>query len=422
SSLDKSQADVDLTLARLRALLQLCGASERFGDMLAGNPALISALPIEGAESHEMDCRALLLRAVEVEESFGAELAALRRTWAALMIATGALDAAGAITIKESNRRQTDLAEASLDAGCFIARREMERRYGALELEPQLAVLGLGRLGGRGVDYGSDLDVVLIYDDEQPSFISTLNHAEAYGRFSELLVAALSSMMREGTLYRVDLRLRPDGRNGPYASGSRAFLSYLKERAVAWEWLAYVKLRAAAGERELGSRIEDEARHTIHAAALGLAPDMLQTETRRVRERLRQERTARHGRSVIDIKYGAGGMLDVYFATRYLQLRDNVPDASDDRSTQATLSRLHEAGSLDEQDFTAMSTAYAFLRMLDHNLRLVVGRSTRLPSADNPALRDIAHKMAFASPTELTNALLTHMKNTRAAYNRITKG
>lgn len=420
SSLDKSQAGVDLTLARLRALVELCGASERFGDMLAANPALISALPVEGAASHQKDCRALLLRAVEAEESFGVELAALRRAWAALMVETGALDAAGAITIRESNRRQTELAEASLDAGCFIARREMLRRYGALESEPRLAVLGLGRLGGRGVDYGSDLDVVLIYDDEQPSFISTLNHAEAYGRFSELLVAALSSMTREGALYRVDLRLRPDGRNGPYASGSRAFLSYLKERAVAWEWLAYVKLRAAAGERELGLRIEEEARRVIHAAALGLAPDVLQTETQRVRERLRQERTARRGRSAIDIKYGAGGMLDVYFATRYLQLRDNVPDASDDRSTQATLHRLHEAGSLDEADFRMMTTAYAFLRRLDHNLRLVVGRSTRLPSADNPSLRDIAHKMDFASPTELTDALLTHMKNTRAAYNRIT--
>jgi glutamate-ammonia-ligase adenylyltransferase len=422
SSLDKSQAGVDLTLARLRALVELCGASERFGDMLAGNPALISALPVEGAASHETDCSALLLRAVEAEESFGAELAALRRAWAALMVETGALDAAGAITIKESNRRQTELAEASLDAGCFIAWREMLRRYGALDSEPNLAVLGLGRLGGRGVDYGSDLDVVLIYDDEQPSFISTLNHAEAYGRFSELLVSALSSMTREGTLYRVDLRLRPDGRNGPYASGSRAFLGYLKERAVAWEWLAYVKLRAAAGERELGLRIEDEARRTIHAAALGLAPDVLQTETRRVRERLRQERTARSGHSLVDIKYGAGGMLDVYFATRYLQLRDNVPDASNDRSTPATLSRLHEAGSLDEQDFKTMTTAYAFLRTLDHNLRLVVGRSTRLPSADNPALRDIAHKMAFASPAELTNSLRKYMKNTRAAYDRITKG
>lgn len=420
SSLDKSQAVVELTLARLSALVELCGASERFGDMLAANPALISALPVKGRASSAPDCRALLLSAIEGEESFRAELAALRREWAALMVKTGALDAAGAITTRESNRRQTELAEASLDAGCFIARREMERRYGTFEAEPHMAVLGLGRLGGGGVDYGSDLDVVLIYDDEQPPPLSSLNHAEAYGRFSELLVAALSSMTRGGALYRVDLRLRPDGRNGAYASGAGTFLNYLKERAVAWEWLAYVKLRAAACERELGLRIEEEARRTIHEAAQSIAPDILQTETQRVRERLEQERVGKKRSSVIDIKYGAGGMLDVYFATRYLQLRDNVPDEPIDRSTQATLSRLHAAGSLDEQSFTVMSEAYAFLRTLDHNLRLIVGRSTRLPAADNPALRDIARKMEFASPAELTDALVAHMKKTRAQYNRIT--
>jgi glutamate-ammonia-ligase adenylyltransferase len=422
SSLDKSQSEARLTTSRLRVLVELCGASERFGDMLAANPALIYALPVEGRQGGEPDCHALLLGAVKNEDSFGAELAALRRAWAALMVETGALDAAGAITIKESNRRQTELAEASLEAGCLIARRELERRYGTLYAEPRMAVLGLGRLGGGGVDYGSDLDVVLIYDDEKPSPLRSLNHAESYGRFSELLVSALSSMTREGALYRVDLRLRPDGRNGAHASGASAFLNYLKERAVAWEWLAYVKLRAAACALELGARVEEEARRTIHEAALRIAPEELQAETRRVRERLEQEQAGKRGgrkSSVIDIKYGAGGMLDVYFATRYLQLRDNVPDADSDRSTQATLSRLRAAGSLDEAAFALLSEAYAFLRTLDHNLRLIIGRSTRLPSTDNPALADIARRMKLASPAELTRTLQDYMREIRAAYNRI---
>ncbi|HKS28971.1 MAG TPA: hypothetical protein VJS44_14185 [Pyrinomonadaceae bacterium] len=422
SSLDKSQAEVELSRSRLSKLVELCGASERFGDMLAANPALISALPLEGAEKSAPVARDLLLSAIEREESFGAELAALRRAWAALMIETGALDAAAAITTKEANRRQTELAEASLDAGCEIARREMERRYGGLDAEPRMAVLGLGRLGGGGVDYGSDLDVILIYDEDEPSPVYALNHAEAYGRMSEMLVAALSSMTREGALYRVDLRLRPDGRNGAYASAASAFLNYLKERAVPWEWLAYVKLRASGGERGLGQKIEHEARLLIHTAAQSIAPEILQTETRRVRERLEQERVGKRGGRVIDIKYGAGGMLDVYFATRYLQLRDNVPDEAPDRSTPATLLRLHSAGSLDAQAFEEMSAAYAFLRTLDHNLRLMLGRSTRLPSPDNPALADIARKMSFASSTEMTNALALHMKRTREVYDRITGG
>ncbi|MGB7925869.1 MAG: hypothetical protein WCF57_21700 [Pyrinomonadaceae bacterium] len=423
SSLDKSNVAIDLTEARLRAVVRLCGASEYFGDMIASLPSIIPALPVEGRkENARLDTRSLLSAAVEAEGSFRAELGALRRAWAGLLVETGALDAGGAISMREANARQTLMAEASLDAGCLIARRELARRYGELDASPRLAALGLGRLGGRGMDYGSDLDVVLIYDDAAPSPISRLSHAEAYARFAELLVTAISSLTREGSLYRVDLRLRPDGRNGATVVGASAFTDYLAERAVAWEWLAYVKLRAAAGDLELGMKVETEARRIIHEAARTGGDTLLRAETRRVRERIEREKTKRRARSGTDIKYGRGGMLDVYFATRYLQLRDSIPDESGDRSTSATLERLRAAGSLDDQDYAAMNEGYALLRTLDHHLRLVIGRSTRLPVADHPALQDIARRMSYPSSVALTNALTLHMQSIRAAYDRITEG
>lgn len=420
SSLDKSHERVELSDARLDALMQLCGTSEFFGEMIAGHPSLISAINIE--EDDWRDCRALLKAAVEKENTFRAELAALRRTWAGLLVEIGTLDASGAINMREANRRQTELAAASLDAGCLIARRELERRYGKLNAEPELAILGLGRLGGGGMDYGSDLDVILIYDEEQPSPVNTLNHTEAYARLSELLVAALSSLTREGHLYRVDLRLRPDGRNGPTSSGARAFTNYLAERALPWEWLAYVKLRAVAGASDLGLKVEREARNIIHEAARRIGDAELRAETRRVRERLERERTRGRANSGIDIKYGQGGMLDVYFATRYLQLRDDVPDEALDRSTVHTLARLRDQGSLSDEDFSAMNESYATLRALDHNLRLIIGRSKLLPASDHPALRDIARRMNYSSAHALIDELTRHMRNIRAAYDRITSG
>ncbi|HEX8649962.1 MAG TPA: hypothetical protein VF708_03915 [Pyrinomonadaceae bacterium] len=420
SSLDKSDAHVKLTEDALRAVILLCGASEYFGDMIASLPSLIPALAVEGRKDEQPDMRAALFAAIEGEGSFRAELAGLRRAWTKMMVLTGALDAAGLISIRESNERQTKLAEASLDAGCLIARRELERRHGELDAEPCLSVLGLGRLGGGGMDYGSDLDVVLIYDDDAPSPLSRLTHREAYARFAELLVAALSSMTREGFLYRMDLRLRPDGKNGANVSGACAFTDYLMSRALPWEWLAYVKLRAAAGDLELGRRVEAEARHIIHEAARHVGDTLLRDETRRVRERLEQERMKRHASGATDIKYGAGGMLDVYFATRYLQLRDHVTDQGVDRSTRTTLERLHGAGSLDDQTYAAMNDGYALIRTLDHHLRLVIGRSTRLPATDHPALQDIARSMGYTSSAQLTDALTLHMQHIRAAYDRIT--
>lgn len=423
SSLDKASAEISFSSAHLAALVRLCGASEFFGEMIASNPALILALPPDNSNVVDAaaipDYHTVLNAAIESEDNFGAEMSGLRRVWTRLLVGIGALDAAGKITMREANARQTALAAASLDAGCLIARRELARRYGEDERCARVAILGMGRLGVRGMDYGSDLDVVLVYDDTASSPVQSLAPAEAYARFSELLVAALSSMTRDGHLYRVDLRLRPDGRNGATCSGARVFTEYLKERAVEWEWLAYVKLRAAAGDLELGTKVEAEARRIVHEAARQAGADALRLETRRVRERLEQEKSRRRGLS-IDIKYGAGGMLDVYFATRYLQLRDGVPDEGVDRSTRAVLERLRAAGSLGEEDYAVMKDGYELLRSLDHQLRLIVGRSTRLPAADHPALRDIARQLNFPSPDELIESLAARMKNVRAAYNQIT--
>jgi glutamate-ammonia-ligase adenylyltransferase len=417
SSLDKESAPETITEAEISPLIRLCGASEFFGEMIASRTALIHALTARlGANPH--DCLRELRAGVTNQESFRAELDALRRTWAALLVEIGAGDAAGGLQLTEVNRLLTDLAVASIDVAFEIAQREFARRFEKLANEPQLAVLGLGRLGSGGMDYGSDLDVVIVYDSAAPSPVAELSHDEAYARLAELVVTALSSITREGYLYRVDLRLRPDGQKGPLVTGSDAFINYLERRAGLWEWLAYVKLRAVAGDREFGRQIETAARKSIHELAHQADHDQLRAETRRVRDRLERERALRRN-SGLDIKHGAGGMLDVYFAARYLQLRDNVPDDEEDRTTRATLRRLGDAGSLERADFLALDEGYALLRLVDHQLRLILGRSARLPLQDHPAFRDIARRLAYDDACALTRELSAKMLGIRGAYKRI---
>jgi len=414
---------VALAAADLRALVRLCGSSEFFGEMIAANPLLIPSASAEAETVRRRDNRALLRAAVDAERDFGAELSALRRAWAPLLVEIGARDAAGDITPGESNALQTSLAAASINAALLVARRELARRAGRLAAGPRLAVLALGRLASGGTDFGSDLDLVLVYDPRVPSPLAGLAREEAYARLAGLTVAALSSLTRDGSLYRVDLRLRPDGRNGPPASPARAFVQYLRERAVVWEWLAHVKLRAVAGDLELGRAVEREARAAVHEAARRADPEALRAETRRVRERLERERARRGARQATDIKYGPGGMLDVYFAARYLQLRDGVPDDGEDRSTRATLEGLLGAGSLDARDFEALCEGYALLRRLDHHRRLLAGRSTRLPAApDHPLLCDLARRAGFETAAALLDELRARQRAVRAAYDRIIKG
>lgn len=420
ASLEKSGESVALSKEALRDLVRVCGASEFFGEILTGAPALIPSVATRAETVASRDQRALMRAAVDRAEGFGAELSALRRAWTHLIVEIGARDIAGELEAGESNCLQASLAAASINVALLVARREMARLYGRLAAGPRLAALGLGRLGSGGMDYGSDLDLVLVYDEDVPSPVEGLTREQAYARMVELMSAALSNLTRDGYLYRVDLRLRPDGRNGALASPARAFVSYLRERADAWEWLAYVKLRAVAGDLEFGRRVEERARAAVHEAARDAGAEVLGGETRRVRERLERERSSRQ--RVTDIKYGPGGMLDVYFAARFLQLRDCLPDG-EDRSTRATLLSLRESGSLAGEDFEALREGYTFLRRLDHHLRIIAGRSTRIPAAqDHPLLRDLARCAGYESAASLAETLAARMSAVRAAYERVTKG
>lgn len=417
-ALDKASEPEAITEPEIESLVQLCGASEFFGEIMAGSPTLIHALTTDAVTVQRRDHLRELTAGVAQQESFRAELGALRRTWSGLLLEIGARDAAGELVLRDLNRLLTELAVAAINVALRIAQRELARRYGGLPAEPSLAVLGLGRLGSGGMDYGSDLDVVIVYDSVAPSPVAGLTHDEAYARIAELLITALSSITRERYLYRVDLRLRPDGQKGPLVTGSDAFVAYLKKRSGFWEWLAHVKLRAVAGDLEFGRAIEAAARKLIHELAHSADADQLCAETLRLRDRLEKEKTTKRNGGV-DIKHGAGGMIDVYFAVRYLQLRDKVQDDDKDRSTPATLQRLRVSGSLDEADFTALNDGYALLRSVDHCLRLMSGRSGRLPSPERPAFRDLARRLGYGSAAGLMKELSARMTSIRRAFDRI---
>jgi len=415
ASMEKSTEDIELSEELLRDLVQLCGASEFFGEIMANNPALLKSLQTKGGR----DYRALLRSAVDREKHYPNELSAFRLQWLKLLLEIGQADAKGKISVLESNRFQTELAIASINVAYLIARRELARRFERF-VGPRIAVLGLGRLGTAGVDYGSDLDVIIVYDSLVNSPIALLTKEEAYARLAELMIAALSNVTREGYLYRVDLRLRPNGQSGPLVVSSEGFLDYAKSRADVWEWLAYVKLRAVAGDLELGRMIETHGRHAIHENARQKPAAELKQETRRVRDRLEAEKGRRIRPGELDIKYAAGGMLDVYFAARFLQLADDIPDEGEDRSTRSTLERLEAAGSLTPGDYEALAGGYGLLRAVDHQLRLIVGRSARLPGTDHVVTRDIAAKLGFGSAGELSRTIIGHMEEIRGAYERIT--
>jgi len=164
ASLEKLDQRLSISEANLHALVQLCGSSDSFAEMIAANPTLITSLGLPATTSLRRDYRAILRTAIDAERTFPAEMTAFRLQWAELLVEIGALDVANDLSIYEANRLQTDLATASMNVAYLIARREMARRYGSFSGGPRIAFYGLGRLGSGGVDYGSDLDILITYD------------------------------------------------------------------------------------------------------------------------------------------------------------------------------------------------------------------------------------------------------------------
>jgi glutamate-ammonia-ligase adenylyltransferase len=364
---------------------------------------------------------ALLRAAIQKETDFRHRLGAFRRRWAQLIDEIKTAERDGSLDMREAKRAQTALAESSIETALDLTRQELGRRYKTEIDRLPIAVIGLGKLGGGAVDYGSDLDLVLVYDEAREALQvpSQTSEAEFYSRAAEIFTTTLSSMTRDGSIYRVDLRLRPYGKNGQSFISASSFAEYMRETAAIWELLAYVKIRAVGGDMSFARNVEHAIREIVHGRAAGMEPAELAKETRRVRTRLEKEKVGVRRSKDIDIKYGPGGLLDVYFAMRYLQLRDNIPDTNDDRSTEFMLKELHDRASLTDPHYKTIREGYRFLASLDHNLRLLIGRTTRLPVANTKALDSVARRMDLADHSELIEQLTLHRIEIRKAFEEV---
>jgi glutamate-ammonia-ligase adenylyltransferase len=423
-----AEANLPELLRRLIATL----SSQYLTNILVSRPALAEVVATRGQALEAGEFMRLMRASLEQATGAQSKADALRRAWYRLVVDIGCRDMVG-ITgrdqsdasprerLRANNLEQTALAEASLDLAVEIALSSL-----GVDKDCALpfAVLGLGRLGHTGMDYGSDLDLLVVFDDgatwpppgtQQCGVAEQGSPSEFYAKFVAELVRVLSSITREGFLYRVDLRLRPDGKNGPLAHGHTGLLAYLRERASAWEHSAYLKAREVAGDLELGARARREICDAVFDAA-SRNPSLKQ-ELASMRERLEREK-ARAARP--DIKWGRGGMTDVYFITRYLQLRDRAYFPPE-RGTTELIAHLGERGSLDPSSAGMLFEGYSFLRRLDHWMRLLLDRPTSALPSSNIAMRDIARALGLSDIEEVDRLHAHHSAAIRSVYDRVLK-
>jgi glutamate-ammonia-ligase adenylyltransferase len=307
----------------------------------------------------------------------------LRRAHHAEVFRTLVRDVEGEITVEQVADDLSALADAVLDCSLRWAWAHLRHRH---RDTPQFAVIAYGKLGGKELGYGSDLDVVFLYDDhDEPDADQA---AEVYGAFVRKLITWLTLRTAAGELFDIDTALRPNGNSGLLVTSISAFEAYQRGRgsntAWTWEHQALTRARSCAGTAALAERFE-AVRRSVLAAPRNHAA--LKTEVQAMREKVRAARPVKPG--LFDVKHSAGGMMDAEFAVQYLVLAYAAahPEMQANVGNIALLQRAEACGLLPAGVGDAAANAYRELRRAQHRARLDE-RPTQFPGDTLLAERD----------------------------------
>ena len=286
----------------------------------------------------------------------------LRRAHHAEVFRTLVRDVEGHITVEQVADDLSALADAILECTIRWSWQHLKQRH---REAPRLAVIAYGKLGGKELGYGSDLDLVFLYDDDDE------RAPEVYGAFVRKLINWLTLRTAAGELFDIDTALRPNGSAGLLVASMASYERYQTGRgsntAWTWEHQALTRARFCAGHDELGPRFES-VRRTVLAAARDA--NALRAEVQSMRDKVRAAHAVKD--RLFDVKHSPGGMMDVEFVVQYLVLAHSAAHAQllDNVGNIALLQRAEAAGLLPEGCGVAAADAYRELRRAQHRARL----------------------------------------------------
>ena len=351
-------------------LLRLLGAAKWPARYLLQHPGVIDELAggnlfhsrFDAAEFEgELQARLVALQRTgeDDEESL---LNLLRRAHHAEQFRTLARDVEGVLSVEQVADDLSALADAVLRVTARWCWSRLKNRH---REAPAIAIIGYGKLGGKELGYGSDLDIVFVYDDEDE------RAQEIYAAYVRKMINWMTVKTAEGDLYEIDTALRPNGNSGLLVTRFEAFADYQQQRgsntAWTWEHQAMTRARFVMGLPSLAPRF-DAVRHAVISAPRDAAS--LKAEIVAMRERVRQGHPVKADH--FDVKHSPGGMVDAEFAVQYLVLLNTAaqPELADNVGNIALLQRAESAGLLPAGVGEAAANAYREMRRLQHRARL----------------------------------------------------
>jgi glutamate-ammonia-ligase adenylyltransferase len=402
-AMPRSDESVEILLDRqsrlFSNLIQLLGTSQSLSDELASHPADLEILRLRQRRALGLGELIEGLRsATKAAPSEEAVLRAFRRFRRRQLLRIGINDVIRERNLEEITQDISQVADAAMQVALETAWRTVAGRFGdpkALTGQTACAtVFAFGKLGAQELNYSSDIDLMVVYDQEGETAgpRKRISNQEFFDRVVAEMVRLLSAHTDLGQAYRVDLRLRPEGERGALSRSLESTLYYYDTLGRTWERQALIKLRPAAGDAELGRHFMQAIEPYVYRKYLSFAEI---NEIKSLKRKI-EHKSNRTGTESADVKTGLGGIRDIEFTTQFLQLlAGGDSQALRQANTLKALAALAHDGYLTDQEFLILDDGYRYLRRLEHRLQLLFDLQThQLPSAEDE-LRKLARRMGY---------------------------
>ena len=396
----------------LHLALTIFGSSQFLSDIVVRQPQLFEWLLEPGVLQRPKSKEELAQEAPQVlagAPTLERKWAALRRYKAQEILRIGLQDLVGRQNVVGITEELSNLADVILGTAYELCRSELVRRHGAPQLageagrdrECPFVILGMGKLGGRELNFSSDIDLIFVYEEDgqtagvESSSAGRLSNQEFFRKLGEMLVRGVSEASPDGHLYRVDLRLRPEGRSGAIAASLRSCELYYESWGQTWERQALIKARPVAGSLALGESFLRMVAPFVYRQSLDLtALDEIRAMKDRINLSVAQDARARR-----NVKLGYGGIREIEFLVQGIQLVHGGKNPwVREPNTLRALHRLAGQRVLADPDYEALVRAYTFLRRLEHRLQIIHDRQTHTLPDDPQEIQSLGRRMGYHTP------------------------
>jgi glutamate-ammonia-ligase adenylyltransferase len=423
-----------------RVLCALFSGSQALSEWLGAHPAELSVITIERLVHprrkqgflREVD-RWLppLLQAGDYTKAY----AHLRQFKQREMLRIGTRDLARLARFSEIIQELSDVADVCLSSVWQLCNHQLRARLGQPRQQDAqgrwqpapFCVFGMGKLGGQELNYSSDVDVIFVYGDEGRVFKRTMGRAKAEGgvsnhqffnRLGEMLIAEVGRMTGAGTLYRIDLRLRPEGDCGPLTRSLSSYENYYAQWGQTWERMMLIKARCVAGDERLGADFLEMIQPFRYPRSHG---EGVLREVAAMKDRIESE-VVKAGELERNVKLGRGGIREIEFIAQTLQLINaGVLPFLQGAQTLPALEKLSRYDLLPRANARALAEAYVFLRDVEHRLQMEDNLQTHSIPIERAARERLAALMGFPTPGKFESALKRHTSRVRRIYDRLLK-